>query len=42
MDRRLDRVERSLGPEGARITFHHCTEHDGLPWGSTPSCTGTR
>ena len=29
---RLDRVENALQPQESRIVFHHCTEHDDLPW----------
>jgi hypothetical protein len=29
---RLDRLERGLQPEGARVTFHRCTDHEGMSW----------
>lgn len=29
---RLDRLEQRLRPEGSRMVFHRCTEHEGIPW----------
>ena len=31
-DGRLDRLEHRLQPEGSRLVFHRCTEHDERSW----------
>ena len=32
LESRLNQVEQALGAGDSRLVFHHCTEHDGLPW----------